>query len=439
MDGEGSLETLARELGISTRQLRRVIRHEFGVSPVELAQTRRLLLAKQLLTETNLPLIEVALASGFASVRRFNALFRSHYALRPSRMRRAAGSESIRDSLRLTLAYRPPLAWDAMLRFLAGRATAGVECALGEGYLRTVALSDRRGWVKVSPVPDRPALAVELSTSLAAVLPALLPRLRCLFDLDARPDAIAAQLRMDSRLAEAIERLPGLRVPGCVDGFELAIRAILGQRISVAGATTLAGRLAMALGEPIETPFPGSSGSARRPKPWPRRARRLVSLGIAAPRAVAIVELARAVARGRIQAPAWPRPRAGDQRPQGAARNRRVDRALHRHACPPLARRLSGRRFGTASGLGCTLFASPGASCARPGVPGDRMRPCSCGMILFPLRSLPPMDQTIYLPSHPQPDRHPAPDIQRRGSHRAVHDRARRSPRAAAGGPVDPG
>ena len=178
-----------------------------------------------------------------------------------------------------------------MLRFLAGRATAGVECALGEGYLRTIALSDRRGWVKVSPVPDRPALAVELSTSLAAVLPALLPCLRCLFDLDARPDVIEAQLGMDSRLAEAIERLPGLRVPGCADGFELAIRAILGQRISVVGANALAGRLAMALGEPIETPFP----TLVRLSPTPETLAsaepgQLVSLGIAAPRAVAIIE-----------------------------------------------------------------------------------------------------------------------------------------------------
>src|SRR5271168_1994713 len=125
-DGRG-LERLAHDLGLSTRQLRRVVQQEFGVSPVELAQTQRLLLAKQLLTESNLPIIQVAFASGFESVRRFNALFRSHYGLTPSRMRRASPTNHADGCVRLTLAYRPPLAWEALMRFLAGRATAGVE------------------------------------------------------------------------------------------------------------------------------------------------------------------------------------------------------------------------------------------------------------------------------------------------------------------------
>ena len=143
LNDEGSLETLARELGVSSRQLRRAVRQEFGVSPVELAQTRRLLLAKQLLTETTLPLIEVALASGFASVRRFNALFLSHYGMPPSRLRRSAGTTGAKESLILTLAYRPPLAWEAMLRFLAGRAMTGVECVSGRSLSSHGA--DRRG------------------------------------------------------------------------------------------------------------------------------------------------------------------------------------------------------------------------------------------------------------------------------------------------------
>src|SRR5262245_34315527 len=147
LNDEGSLETLARDLGLSSRQLRRAVRQEFGVSPVELAQTRRLLLAKQLLTETRLPLIEVALASGFASVRRFNALFLSHYGMPPSQLRRSAGTNGARDSLILTLAYRPPFAWHAMLRFLAGRAMTGVEFISGDRYLRTVRIGEVRGWV----------------------------------------------------------------------------------------------------------------------------------------------------------------------------------------------------------------------------------------------------------------------------------------------------
>jgi AraC family transcriptional regulator of adaptative response / DNA-3-methyladenine glycosylase II len=302
LNDDGSLETLARELGLSSRQLRRAIRQEFGVSPVELAQTRRLLLAKQLITETSLPLIEVALASGFASVRRFNALFRSHYAMSPSRLRRAAGIGSSRGSLKLTLAYRPPLAWGAMLKFMAGRATAGVECVSELCYLRTISLGETRGWVKVEPSTGRHALAVEISSSLASVLPTLLPRLRCLFDLDARPDVIESHLGTDPSLAGAIRRLPGLRVAGSIDGFELAVRAILGQRISVPAATTLAGRLATAFGEPIETPFP----QLNRLSPAPERLAQaepdaLVALGIAAPRARAICELARAVAERRIE------------------------------------------------------------------------------------------------------------------------------------------
>jgi AraC family transcriptional regulator, regulatory protein of adaptative response / DNA-3-methyladenine glycosylase II len=302
LNDDGSLETLARELGLSSRQLRRAIRREFGVSPVELAQTRRLLLAKQLLTETNLPMIEVALASGFASVRRFNALFRSHYSMTPSRIRRTAGVNSARDSLTLTLAYRPPLAWKPILQFLAGRATMGVELVLDAQYLRTMRIGETRGWVKVEPSARRNALAVEISTSLAAVLPTLLPRLRCLFDLDARPDVIAAHLSADPRLARAASLLPGLRVPGSVDGFEMAVRAILGQRISVPGATTLAGRLAAVFGEPIETPFPMLNRLSPRPERLAMaEPSELVSLGIAAPRARAIAALARAVVDRRIE------------------------------------------------------------------------------------------------------------------------------------------
>ncbi len=301
LNDDGTLETLARELGISARQLRRAIRQEFGVSPVELAQTRRLLLAKQLLTETKLPMIDVALASGFASLRRFNALFRSHYSMTPSRIRRTAGVTTARDSLTLSLAYRPPFAWKPLLHFLAGRSTLGVESVVDAQYLRTVRIGETPGWVRVQPSERRNALTVEISTSLAAVLPTLLPRLRCLFDLDARPDVIADHLSADPRLARVASQLPGLRLPGAVDGFEMAVRAILGQRISVPSATTLAGRLAASFGEPIETPFPTlklvSPSAERLAVTDPVE---LAALGIADPRARAITELARAVAARRV-------------------------------------------------------------------------------------------------------------------------------------------
>jgi AraC family transcriptional regulator of adaptative response / DNA-3-methyladenine glycosylase II len=297
----GSLETLARELGLSSRQLRRAVRQEFGVSPIELAQTRRLLLAKQLLTETRLPLIEVASASGFASLRRFNALFRSHYKLTPSRLRKSAGASASAESLRLTLNYRPPLAWDALLRFLSGRGAAGVECVAGNAYLRTIRLGEHRGWIRVEPVPGRAALAVELAASLVPVLPPLLSRIRGLFDLDARPEMITAHLAGDRALEPRLATLQGLRVPGGIDGFELAVRAILGQRISVPAATTLAGRVAGAFGEPIATPHP----ALQLVSPGPERLaaipmESLAALGVALPRARAIVALAQTVSEGRI-------------------------------------------------------------------------------------------------------------------------------------------
>ena len=294
----GSLDQLALDLGLSARQLRRSVRQEFGVSPIELAQTQRLLLAKQLLSESNLPIIQVAFASGFESVRRFNALFRSHYRLTPTTMRRSSGSSCAGDRVCLTLAYRPPLNWRALLRFLAGRATAGVEQVLDRAYVRTVALGSHRGWLKVEPVAGRNALAVELSTSLIPALPEILSRLKNLFDLSARPDIIAAHLSVDGRLAGVAGRCLGLRVPGAFDGFELAVRAILGQRVSIRAATTLAGRLAARYGDPVETPFPGLN----RLSPAPARIAdapesEIAALGISAARSASIRAIARAVAR----------------------------------------------------------------------------------------------------------------------------------------------
>ena len=257
----GSLEDLAASLGLSSRQLRRCVRKELGVSPVELAQTNRLLLAKRLIAETQLPMVQVAFAAGFESVRRFNALFRSHYRLTPSALRRSrsnvVGAAAVGgDSLRLVLAYRPPLDWEALLRFLAARAIPGVECVTGVAYQRTVGIGEHRGWLSVSPVADRNLLAVDLATALAPALPSILVRLRNLFDLDARPDVIAGHLALDP-LARDVGRSgdPGLRVPGAFDSFELGMRAILGQQVSVRGASTLAGRFAERFGEPIETPL----------------------------------------------------------------------------------------------------------------------------------------------------------------------------------------
>jgi len=157
----------------------------------------------------------------------------------------------------LRLAYRPPLDWEAMLAFLAGRCTAGVEQVEGGAYRRTARVGRLRGWVSVTADRTRPLLRVEASASLAGGRPALEARLRALFDLDADPRAVAAALRRHPVLAPSVRRNPGLRVNGAFDPFEAAVRVVLGQQVSVRAATTVAGRLAAALGEPIETPFAG--------------------------------------------------------------------------------------------------------------------------------------------------------------------------------------
>lgn len=298
----GRLEDLASDLGVSTRQLRRVVRQALGVSPIELAQTHRLLLAKQLLTETNLPVIEVAFASGFESVRRFNALFRKHYRLTPTSLRRARGGEELPALLRLRLGYRPPLAWTELINFLGRRAIVGVESVGAGCYLRTIAVGRHQGWLKVSPHPETDALCVEFSTALAPVLPNVLARLRHLFDLNARPDLIAEHLGNDPRLGPSVRQRPGLRVPGAFSGFEMAWRAVLGQRISVAAATTLARRLTAEFGEPIETPYT----ELNRLSPTPERiaqasADKIARLGISSARALTIQTLAREVSDGRLR------------------------------------------------------------------------------------------------------------------------------------------
>ncbi len=251
---EISVEDLAADLGVTGRHLRRVVEAEFGVTPVELAQTQRLLLAKQLLTDTALPMAEVAFASGFSSIRRFNALFQERYRLNPSRLRQSR--ESSTGALPCEITYRPPFAWESILGFLQVRSCPGVEGVTGGRYLRTVSIGKHRGWLTVSPSKRKHSLHVELSPSLAPVLLPVLTRIKRLFDLSAHPWRIEQQLSTCVRLAPLVLAEPGLRVPGAFDGFEMTVRAILGQQVSVKAATTMAGRFSSTFGEPIETPFP---------------------------------------------------------------------------------------------------------------------------------------------------------------------------------------
>jgi AraC family transcriptional regulator, regulatory protein of adaptative response / DNA-3-methyladenine glycosylase II len=294
----GKVADLASSLGVSDRHLRRVTEAELGVSPIELAQTQRLLLAKRLLSETSLKLTDIAFASGFGSVRRFNALFKSRYGLNPRSMRRSAAAAA---GLTCQLDFRPPLAWEHVLGYLRMRAIPGVEAVDATHYRRTVAIGDRQGWISVTPARSGTALEVELSPSLAPVVGAVIVRVKHLFDLGAAPDAVSALLVKDPMLAPAVKRLPGLRVPGAFDGFELAVRAVLGQQVSVKAATTMAGRWAKAFGSALETPYPGLERLA------PSAARMLEvaadeigALGIVGARAHCLTALARAVVERRV-------------------------------------------------------------------------------------------------------------------------------------------
>ncbi len=270
-DERAGLEEIADQFELSSRQIRRIIHKELGVPPIQLLLTRRLLLAKQLLTETALPITDIAFASGFSSLRRFNDAFSLRYGMPPTRLRRKATEDGAAviggETSILQLSYRPPYDWTGMLAFLGARALAGVEHVTETAYLRTVRLGAATGWISVTHSRKKHALMLEFTHSLTPVLPALLGRVRSLFDLDARPDLIAKHLARDPRLAAAVKANPGLRLPGAFDGFELGVRAILGQQVTVRAARTIGCRLVEAFGDPIVTP----TASLNRLTPAPAR------------------------------------------------------------------------------------------------------------------------------------------------------------------------
>jgi len=298
LDGTGGLEEIAAQFELSSRQIRRIVQSELGVPPIQLLLTRRLLLAKQLLTETRLPITEVAFASGFSSLRRFNDAFTGRYGMPPTRLRHRAadGDERLDDggTSTLLLAYRPPYDWAGMLAFLSARALTGIEHVTPTTYSRTVHLGKAKGWITVRQSRKKHALEVEFPHALTPVLPALLRRLRALFDLNARPDVIASHLRRDGRLEGAVRANPGLRVPGAFNGFEMGLRAILGQQVTVKAATTIACRFVETFGEPIVTPVP----ELHRLTPLPSRVAsasvdQIARHGIVAARCRSIIALAK--------------------------------------------------------------------------------------------------------------------------------------------------
>jgi AraC family transcriptional regulator of adaptative response / DNA-3-methyladenine glycosylase II len=357
-----SVEALAEELGVSARHLHRSLSAALGVTPVELAQSRRLALAKQLLQDTTLSMTDIALASGFASVRRFNALFRARLGRAPTALRRlralaetpdrggrgeprrkapkrsegtrglraiarsgaeraggpeqqiglpratgvsarAPSSDGAAGGLVVRLDYRPPFDWEGLLEFIAPRAVPGVEAVADGAYGRTVRLGELRGWVRVTHDPKRLALRAEIAATLTPALMRLVVALRLAFDLDAQPWAVDAHLRRDPRLAPLVRARPGVRLPGGMDGSETVLRAVLGQQVSVRGATTLSGRLAARFGEPLATPFATLTHLAPQPEVLARAGVDAIAQAVGLPRrrAETLVGLARAAASGELR------------------------------------------------------------------------------------------------------------------------------------------
>ncbi len=232
------VDALAARLGVGERQLRRLFRQHIGASPIAVAQTRRVLLAKQLIHETRLPMAEIAFAAGFGSIRRFNETFQALFDRAPGDLRRARGADISAEqhgAITLLLPFHPPYDWPALLEFLRQRAIPGIERVTANSYERTVDLDGVRGIVAIQPI-ERNALRATVRCPKLSILPGVIARLRRVFDLGADPIAIAAHLAQDPALAPLVQARPGLRVPGAWDGFELAIRAVLGQQITVGGA-----------------------------------------------------------------------------------------------------------------------------------------------------------------------------------------------------------
>jgi AraC family transcriptional regulator of adaptative response / DNA-3-methyladenine glycosylase II len=306
----GRVDDLAARLGVGDRHLRRLFLEHLGATPTAVAQTRRVLFAKKLIDETDLSMGEIAHSAGFSSVRRFNAVLRETYGRAPRELRRGRNPDGsgTGSEITLRLPFRPPFDWASVAAFLAPRATPGVEEASPDFYRRTVRIDGVRGVIAVRPVEGESWLAVRIALSGPALLIDVAERARMIFDLGADPEPIASHLRRDRRIARVLRKVPGVRVPGAWDGFELAVRAILGQQVSVRGATTLAGRIVAKYGDPLDV-----DGSSLRSRlgtdglhllfPGPERlaAADLTTSGLPRARARAISTLASSVASGEIR------------------------------------------------------------------------------------------------------------------------------------------
>jgi AraC family transcriptional regulator, regulatory protein of adaptative response / DNA-3-methyladenine glycosylase II len=256
---DGNVEALAARLGLGSRQLRRLFQQHIGASPIAMVNTQRLLFAGKLLIETSMPVTQVAFACGFGSIRRFNAAFHQTYGQSPSAFRRQAASRNIPGAAfkcTLTLAYRPPFAWERMLEFYRSRTIPGVEGVDTDGYRRTIHVESGTGLIQVHPASSGHALEVNVELPDSLGLMQVVERVRRMFDLDANMDAIEPTLAADPRMASIVRQLTGMRLPCAWDPFETAVRAIVGQQISVKAARTVLGRIVSRTGTPLNSENP---------------------------------------------------------------------------------------------------------------------------------------------------------------------------------------
>jgi AraC family transcriptional regulator of adaptative response / DNA-3-methyladenine glycosylase II len=299
----GSVDELAASLGVGARHLRRVVREELGVGPIELALSKRVALARELLRGTSMPVTDIAFASGFESVRRFNDAYRSSQGMTPSDVRRTTKEGPEVEKIRVVLDVRTPFDRTSAFAFLRARAVEGAEDFVGETYVRATSFEGAVGTIAITPAQGRDAIVVEVSSSLASHLMPIVARARRLFDSDTDPALIGAHLARDPLLARRVRSRPALRVMGAFDPFEWAIRAVLGQQVSVRAALTIAGRLVAKLGQPVKREERvGALTTA-----WPSAVRlaeakeeTIASIGLTRVRARTVRGVARAVADGKL-------------------------------------------------------------------------------------------------------------------------------------------
>jgi AraC family transcriptional regulator of adaptative response / DNA-3-methyladenine glycosylase II len=297
---ESGIEQLAERVGVGGRQLRRLFMEHLGAAPIAVLRTQRLHLARQLIDETDLPMTEIAFASGFSSIRRFNQAFAESFRESPTELRRRARRTGYRGgALALRLAYRPPLAWGPLLAFLRLRAIPGVEAADDHEYRRSVEIDGEAGSIAVRPAVDGAYLAVSMRLPATPRLAQVIDGVRRIFDLSADPVRIAADLGTDPFLRRRVRTLPGLRVPGAFDPFEVAVRAVLGQQISVKAASTIAGRMAQAFGREVAAEL-GPELTHLFPSPQALRDADLRGLGLTRVREQTVRNVAAAACEGNL-------------------------------------------------------------------------------------------------------------------------------------------